>query len=353
MKKQKMISTIMIAVFVIVCALGISIVMLLIAHKDVGLAFSKLAQGAVGNKMNFARTVRMMAPLIMLALTFSVAIRGQMFNAGGQGQFYLGAVCATAVSLLFPTLPGWLLIILGLIAGMAGGMLWALIPAVLKVRFRCSEVVTTLMFNYIAVYFTEFLVRVPFYVPGAVGESGSTANIPEGVSLTTLVKGSELTTEIIFALVITAIVWYWSRWTVSGYETEVVGVNSIAARYTGVNVKSRQLLAMAISGAIAGAGGALEIIGVFHRFVIDFAPSVGFDGIVVSLMAGNAFPLIPVTAFFLSCLQSGAKTMEMFGKVPRSLVDVMIGVIIVVVTVKRLPFVAKGTKKTVKESKEN
>ena len=178
MKKQKMISTIMIAVFVIVCALGISIIMLLIAHKDVVLAFSKLAQGAVGNKMNFARTVRMMAPLIMLALTFSVAVGGA------------------------------LLIILGIIAGMAGGMLWALIPAVLKVRFRCSEVVTTLMFNYIAVYFTEFLVRVPFYVPGAVGESGSTANIPEGVSLTTLVKGSELTTEIIFALVVTAIVCY-------------------------------------------------------------------------------------------------------------------------------------------------
>ena len=351
MKKQKMISTIMIAVFVIVCALGISIIMLLIAHKDVGLAFSKLAQGAVGNKMNFARTVRMMAPLIMLALTFSVALRGQMFNAGGQGQFYLGAVCATAVSLLFPNLPGWLLIILGIIAGMAGGMLWALIPAVLKVRFRCSEVVTTLMFNYIAVYFTDLLVR--FYVPGAVGESGSTANIPEGVSLTTLVKGSELTTEIIFALVVTAIVWYWSRWMVSGYETEVVGVNAVAARYTGVNVKNRQLLAMAISGAIAGAGGALEIIGVFHRFVIDFAPSVGFDGIVVSLMAGNSFPLIPVTAFFLSCLQSGAKTMEMFGKVPRSLVDVMIGVIIVVVTVKRLPFVVKGTKRAIKENKES
>ena len=116
-------------------------------------------------------------------------------------------------------------------------------------------------------------------------------------------------------------------------------------------MKNRQLLAMAISGAIAGAGGALEIIGVFHRFVIDFAPSVGFDGIVVSLMAGNSFPLIPVTAFFLSCLQSGAKTMEMFGKVPRSLVDVMIGVIIVVVTVKRLPFVVKGTKRAIKEIK--
>lgn len=344
MKKKKIISTVTIAAFVMVCALGISVIMLLIAHKDIGLAFSKLIQGAVGNKMNFARTIRMMAPLIMMALTFSVAFRGQMFNAGGQGQFYLGAVSATAVSLLFPTLPAWLLVILGIIAGMAGGMLWALIPAVLKVRFRCSEVVTTLMFNYIAVYFTEFLVRVPFYVPGAVGESGSTANIPEGVALSTLMKGSELTTEIFFALAATAMVWYWSKWMVSGYETEVVGVNPVAARYTGIHVKSRQLLAMGISGAIAGAGGALEIIGVFHRFVIDFAPSVGFDGIVISLMAGNSFPLIPVAAFFLSCLQSGAKTMEMFGKVPRSLVDVMIGIIIVVVTVKRLPFAGGGRK---------
>ncbi len=344
MKKKKIISTVTIAAFVAVCALGISIIMLLIAHKDIGLAFSKLIQGAVGNKMNFARTIRMMAPLIMMALTFSVAFRGQMFNAGGQGQFYLGAVSATAVSLMFPALPAWLLLILGIIAGMVGGMLWALIPAVLKVRFRCSEVVTTLMFNYIAVYFTEFLVRVPFYVPGAVGESGSTANIPDGVSLTTLIKGSELTTEILFALAATAMVWYWSKWMVSGYETEIVGVNPVAARYTGVPVKSRQLLAMGISGAIAGAGGALEIIGVFHRFVIDFAPSVGFDGIVISLMAGNSFPLIPVAAFFLSCLQSGAKTMEMFGKVPRSLVDVMIGIIIVVVTVKRLPFAGRGRK---------
>lgn len=344
MKRQKIISTITIVAFVILCALGISIVMLLLAHKDVLLAFSKLAEGAVGNKMNFARTIRTMAPLIMTALTFSVALKGQMFNAGGQGQLYVGAISATAVSLLFPSLPAWLLILLGIIAGMAGGMVWALIPAVLKIRFRCSEVVTTLMFNYIAVYFTEFLVRVPFYVPGAVGESGSTANIPEGVSLTTLIKGSELTTEIFFALLITGIVWYWSKWMISGYETEIVGANAVAARYMGVKVGSRQLLAMAISGAIAGAGGALEIIGVFNRFVIDFAPSAGFDGIVVSLMAGNSFPLIPVAAFFLSCLKSGAKTMEMFGKVPRSLVDVMIGVIIVVVTVKRLPFVSKSKK---------
>lgn len=338
MKKQKILSAISTALFVMACAFGISIAMLLIAHKDVGLAFSKLAEGAVGNRMNFARTIRTMAPLIMTALAFSVALKGQMFNAGGQGQLYMGAMSATAAALLAPKLPVWLLSVLCLAAGMAGGMMWALIPAFLKLRFRCSEVVTTLMLNYIAVYFTEFLVRVPFYVPGAVGESGSTANIPEGLALTTLVKGSELTTEIFFALAVTVVVWYWSRWTVSGYETEMVGANTKAARYTGVNVNRRQLLAMAISGAVAGIGGSLEILGVYGRFVIDFAPNLGFDGIVVSLMAGNSFPLIPVASFFLSSLQSGAKTMEMFGKVPRSLVDVMIGVIIVVVTVKRLPF---------------
>ena len=111
MKKQKMISTIMIAVFVIVCALGISIIMLLIAHKDVVLAFSKLAQGAVGNKMNFARTVRMMAPLIMLALTFSVALRGQMFNAvstplvGWQATTILGSLFSSLATTIFCIFP--------------------------------------------------------------------------------------------------------------------------------------------------------------------------------------------------------------------------------------------------------
>lgn len=345
MKKSEILNKFAIAAFIFLCVFGSSIIMLLVAEKDVALAFSKLLHGAVGNSMNFARTIRTMAPLIMMALTFSVALKGEMFNAGGQGQLYVGAISAAAVGLLFPNLPGKLLLVLGMIAGVIGGMLWALIPAVLKVRFRCSEVVTTLMFNYIAVYFTEFLVRVPFYVPGAVGESGSTANLPEGTYLTTLVKGSELTTEIIFVLIVTALVWYWGKWMVSGYETEIVGANAKAARYTGIKVKGRQVFAMALSGGIAGLAGALEIFGVFHRFVIDFTPSSGFDGIVVSLMAGNSPVLIPVTGFFLSCLQSGARTMEMFGKVPRSLVDIMIGVIVLVVTVKKLPFLKENKSK--------
>ena len=339
--KRKMKNALAVTAFILVCAFGLSLILLLIAHKDIGLAFSKLFAGAVGSRMNFSRTIRMMAPLIMMALVFAVALKGQMFNAGGQGQLYLGAISATAVALLFPEIPPAVLIVLCLCAGAAGGFIWAVIPAYLKIAFRCSEVVTTLMFNYIAVYFTEFLVRGPFYVPGAVGESGSTANIPSGVALHTLVKGSELTTEIFFALALVVLVWFWSTYTKSGYETEIVGCNAEAARYTGINVGNRQILSMAISGAIAGVCGALEIIGIFHRFVIDFTPGIGFDGIVVSLMAGNMIPLIPVTAFLLSCLQSGAKTMEMFGKVPRSLVDAIIGVIIVVVTVKRLPGVKR------------
>jgi simple sugar transport system permease protein len=229
-----------------------------------------------------------------------------------------------------------------MLTGAVCGGLWAAVPGLLKVHRGCSEVVTTLMFNYISAFFTEYLVRVPFYVPGAVGESGSTNNIPEGIHLTTLISGSELTTEFFFGLALTAIVAFRYAKTISGYEVQIVGNNAILAKYIGIPVLRRQASVMALSGAIAGFAGALEVLGVFHRFIIRFSPGVGFDGIVVSLIGGNNPLLIPLASLGYAALKSGSKAMEMFGDVPRVLVDILMGVVIVVITIKKYPSFARG-----------
>ncbi len=335
---------------IIACAFFINTLVLLATGKSPTVIYAALFKGAFGDLYNFARSVRWATPLIFTALSFAIAARNGIFNVGAEGQLYMGAFAAAWVGFTFTGLPRFVLLPLCILAAMAAGMLWSMLAGWLMLKFHSSIVVITLMLNYIAILFTEYLVRYPFYVEGTLGESGSTNFIADQAKLTTLIPKTNVTTGIIIAVLAAVFVFWWNSKTVIGYENKLIGGNELFARFSGIDVKKRQMLAMAIAGMLAGLGGAVEILGNYGRFMVKFASNLGFDGIVVSLLAGNNPLLVPVSALFMGSMTSGSISVEMFGGVPKAMTGILLGIIIMIITVKKLPELARRRKKVGSQS---
>ena len=322
---------------IIVIALILNTVVLWISGKDIPLVYKSLWDGAFGGMYNFARTLRWSLPLVFTALSFSVSARCGIFNIGAEGQLYLGAFAAAWVGFTFTELPSFIVIPFACVVAMAAGILWSLLADWIMEQFRASIIVVTLMLNYIAILFTEYLTRYPFYVDGPLGNSGSTAIISEAARLTNIIPDTNATTGIYIALVAAVLLWLFNNYTVAGYECRIIGSNERFAQFSGLQVKKRRMLVFVISGALAGLGGAIEGLGVHGRFMVSFASGLGFDGIVVSLLA-NGNPIgIPFAALLMGALSSGSITVEMFGKVPKAMTDILMGIIILIITVRYVP----------------
>ena len=324
---------------IIAAAFLLNAVILLCLGKNVGQVYETLFTGAFAGKWNFARTLRWTSPLLLTGLAAAIGFRGGVFNLGIDGQLYMGAFAAAWVGFTFTGLPGPLLILLAALAAVAAGAAWAMLAGWIKIRFGASEVVITLMLNYVAKLFTEYLVMYPFYVPGTASDSKATANIAQQAHLTPLIQGRQVTTALLISLAAVVLVYLWTRHTVSGFETRLVGSNDRFAQFSGVKVKRRQLQIMAISGGLAGLCGALEILGVHGRFVVNFTSGLGFDGITVALLSGNNPLAVPLAALFMGAMTSGSTQLEMLGGVPRSMASILMGIIIMTVTIKQIPSV--------------
>ncbi|MDD3400232.1 MAG: ABC transporter permease [Eubacteriales bacterium] len=336
---------------IILVAFALNTIVLLVSGKDVSLVYSSLVKGAFGDTYNFARTLRWSLPLVFTGLSFSVSARAGIFNIGAEGQLYLGAFAAAWVGFTFQSLPAYIVIPFACLLAMLVGMLYSMLAGWIMERFHASIVVVTLMMNYIAILFTEYLTRYPFYVPGTLGDSGSTAYISEAAHLSKIFQGTNATTGVFLALVVAVLVFLFNNYTVAGYECRVIGSNERFSKFSGLKVKQRRMLVFAISGMIAGLGGAIEVLGVHYRFIVSFASGLGFDGIVVSLLA-NGNPLgIPIAALFMGAMSSGSITVEMFGKVPKAMTDILMGIIIMIVTVRYVPgFITKIKQRRIAKS---
>ena len=322
---------------IIAAAFLINAIILAFLGKDVLEVYEILFTGAFVGKWNFARTLRWASPLLLTGTAAAIGFRGGVFNLGIDGQLYVGAFAAAWVGFTFPNLPGPLLIVLALLAAILAGALWAMIAGGIKIRFGASEVVITLMLNYVAKLFTEYLVMYPFYVPGTASDSKATLNIASQALLSPLIQGSQVTTALFISLAVVLLSYLWMHHTVSGFETKLVGSNARFAQFSGVRVKYRQLQIMALSGGLAGLCGGLEILGVHGRFVVNFTSGLGFDGITVALLSGNNPLAIPAAALFMGAMTSGSTQLEMLGGIPRSMASILMGIIIMTITIKQLP----------------
>lgn len=314
----------------IILALSISALLLLAAGYNPARAYTVMWQGAFGDLRTFTEVLIKATPLILIGSGLAVAFRCSIWNIGAEGQFYAGAVGATLVGIFITTLPPAVMIPLVLLMGTAFGALWGMLAGYLRVRFNASEIVTTIMLNYIAIIGTGYLVTGPMIDP-AGGKYPQTARIVEAAMLPRFLPTTRLHIGFIIALVVAALLYLLIFKTSIGYAIRTVGINPEAARYAGIHVERNILLAMAISGGAAGLAGAIEVAGISFRLYQQISPGYGFEGIAVALLANNHPLGIILSGILFGALRSGAEVMQISAKVPSVLVFVIQGLVILCV----------------------
>jgi len=271
-------------------------------------AYGALLEGAFGNARAIGATGVRLSPLLLAGLGIGIGFRAGVFNVGAEGQIYAGAAAATAVGILPLSLPGPLHIILAMAAGFLGGALWALLPAYLRAYRGISEVVITLMMNYVGIYFASYLVHDIMSDPTA--SYPQSPLVEASARLSNILPGTSLHAGVVFGLVLGVLLYFFIQYTPYGFKLRMIGANPKASRYAGVNVKAQLLSVMLISGGLAGLAGGVEVLGLKYRLYDMFSQGLGYQAIAVALL-GNSNPLgIILSAVFFGGLRAGANTMQ-------------------------------------------
>lgn len=286
------------------------------------LAVKFLFQGAFGSKAGIGTTLTKATPLIFTALCACFAYKCGVFNLGGEGQFIMGG-CATATVVLGLHLTGPMGLLLGIIAGIVVGGIWALIPGIMKITRGLNEMITTIMLNYIAMYFMEYIFKNVFSDQGLP----KTLAMPKS---THLMDVGSAHAGVIIAIVLGVFLWYVIFRTSFGFKIRAVGMSPTASKVNGFPVRALVLLAFVISGAIAGLGGAVELLGKTpFRLADGFGSGFGFDGVAIALIAQlNPIAAI-VVALLFGILSTGGTMMQSVIGVPTAIVDIVRGLIII------------------------
>ncbi len=332
------VSDALLPVFATLAALLVGAFMLLALGANPFVAYGALLEGAFGSVNSIADTLVRATPLLFVGLGICIAFRGGVTNIGGEGQFVAGALCATLVGLSFPDGPALLIVPLALLTGALGGAVWGGIPGLLKAHFNVNEILSTIMMNQIAVQGMNFLLIGPLIDPIQLQRASripQTARLSAAFDLPRLVP-TRLHVGTFIAVVMAVLVYLLIWRTILGYRIRAVGLNRAAARYAGINVPQHIALALALSGALAGLAGAIQVFGVNFRMFTDgsatgFTGSAGFHGIVAALF-GQLHPLgtIPA-AFFFGGLLVGANRMQRAVQVPAALIVTLNGLVVVFV----------------------
>lgn len=318
-------------------ALIVGAVIMLVFGDNPFIAYRGMFVGAFGSVKALAITVRKMTPLILTGLSVAVAFKAGLFNIGASGQFIIGTVCSVAVGIHFEGLPAFIHMPLALLAGVAGGVIWGMIPGVLKVYTGAHEVIVTIMLNYVAGLFAEWTVLAPStqgQPPGPLwdptaGPISTTPDIFPSAELPWLFDPSyRVHWGTVIALAMALFIFWLLYKTTIGFEIRTVGQNSKAARYAGMRVNWIIILTMMIAGGLAGLSGTVETLGLNHKFAPEFSGGAGFDGITVALL-GQTHPLgIIAAAIMFGGLAAGGSKMQFDSGISSDIIQVIQGLVL-------------------------
>ena len=336
-KKLQQISVPMISVF-----LGIllgAIVMWIFGYDAIW-GYEELFYTAFGSLRGIGEIFRAMGSLILIGLGFAVASRAGFFNVGLPGQALAGWILSGWFALSHPDMPRPLMILATIVIALIAGGIVGAIPGILRAYLGTSEVIVTIMMNYIVLYVgNAFIHTFPKEFMQSIDSTirvGSNASLPDTRWLAELTGNSRMNIGIFFAIIAVAVIWFLLKKTTLGFEIRAVGLNPHASEYAGISAKRTIILSMIISGALAGLGGAVEGLGTFQNVYVQGASlAVGFNGMAVSLLAANSPIGILFAAFLFGVLQVGAPGMNA-AQVPSELVSIVTASIIFFVSVHYL-----------------
>ena len=266
-----------------------------------------------------------MIPIMFTGLATAVMFSANQFNLGAEGGIMLGAF-VTALCGIYLPLPPVVLPVVSILIGSLATMLLLLIPAIFKAKLGVSEMVNSLMLNYIVMYGINFVLST-FLADKSKGQL-QTLNIQAHASLPQLVGGgSKLSIGFIVAIitvVVISVLMYRTRW---GYNIRMIGKNLDFSKYSGINVPFYIILSQALGGFLAGMGGSIEMLGRYNAYDWKSLPGYGWTGITVAILAGNNPKYVPLAAFFMAFLDKGCELMSTYSNVPAQLIDIIQAVI--------------------------
>lgn len=290
-------------------------------------AYLALLKGALGTKLGRGNVIAGFTPLLLTATAFAVAAKAGAFNVGVEGEVILGGITAAYIGINWGFLSVPLLYLACFTGAIVVAMLWGLIPAILKAYFNVSEVCVTILMNTVALYIGSYLVSGPMSAGVATPQSK-----PVLVTIPKIMKPSSANMGVFIAiLVVLAVIWmtYKTKW---GYKIRTVGTNPAHADYAGINSKKVFIGAMLLSAALGGVAGCIEVLGVHGYYLDGFARDLGTNGMLAALIVKSNMLFTPFVAFFLAVLKAGAMAMQQATSVPKSIVDTISAVFIIIAT---------------------
>lgn len=316
------------AALAIVPLAGIAIVagIILVGGSNPAEALGALLRGSLSGSYSRSETLVSMAPLLLSGLGVAIAFRGGVWNIGGEGQIYLGALAMTLVSPWLAGLPAWFAIPMGLAAGFASGGFWAWIAAVLRTRRQVQEVISTIMLNFIAIQLASWAVHGP--LKESSGQFPYSNQIPGSLMLPVMVEGTRLHLGVVLALLAALVTWFYLFRTVGGFHIRVTGSAPEAGRHSGIPLERAVWKAMFYSGGLCGVAGAVQLMGISHILYEQFSPGWGYTAIAVALLGALHPAGVVAAALVLGALQAGSGSMQRDANVSAVLVYAVQGIII-------------------------
>ena len=282
---------------------------------------------------NFSDVLAGMIPIMFTGLATCIMFSANQFNLGAEGGIMLGAF-VTALVAIYAPIPGPLLMVVAVLAGGAAVGIVMLIPAVLKAKLGVSEMVNSLMLNYVIMYFLNYLMN-SYLADTSKGITQTYAFRNNALIPQMIDNGSRLSWGFMIGILMVVLCWFFMYRTRWGYGIRMTGINQPFVMYSGMNVPLIIIISQVIGGVLAGMGGGIEMLGRYNVYNWSALPGYGWTGITVAILAGNNPAYVPLAAFFMSYLTKGCTLMSTNANVPSQLIDIIQAVIFIFVAAQQ------------------
>lgn len=314
-------------------------VLLMLGGASPSTALAAMVDGALGSWANLGETFIRMTPVLLIALGLIPSLRIGLFNIGAPGQIAFGGLFATLASQMLAGCPSIVVLPVACVAGALGGLLWALLPGLLRAYAKVNEILSTLVFNYIAVLFLQYLLTGP--MRGARANLPQSETLPDTALLPLLMDGTRMHVGLLLALAAVVVALILHRMPI-GYRLKLAGASPSLARQAGINERRMIVAAMCVAGAAAGVAGWIQVSGVDQRLYASIAGSIGYTGLFAALL-GQLHPLGTLVAgFAFSALLRGGESLQVGAGVSPEITSALVGLTLLIISFRSARRSARG-----------
>lgn len=317
----------------IIIALVLALVLIFAVSAQPGNAIYQFLLGPFASRRQMGNILTTAATISYTGVAVCIMFQASMFNMAAEGANFLGAMAGAIVATSM-NLPPVLCIAVPMLAGMLVGAVIGFIPGLLRAKLNANEMVSSLMMNYALLYLGLYVLK-NFFIDKTAGQV-ATAKLPKASQLSIIIPKTGVHTGVLLVIVVIILAYIFLYKTRAGYGLRIYGQNSEFARYAGISVGGVIVSSQVLGGAVAGLGGAVEVMGMYQRFQWTALPGYGWDGIIIAILARNKPQFVPLAALFIAYLRTGANCMNTYADVPKELITVIQAIMMILVTAAAL-----------------